>query len=942
MSEISESLVNFIAQNHKPNTEEALIFSPDIINCRFNFPFETKNIFNESRNLYEEFFAEVWDNILRGYKFAIMEKQTSNDKKLCSGLMIDFDLYQKSETRVLDSYTFRDIVHAFAKLLLKVLNLPTNLITYAAITGNEAPIAVGDEYKEGFHVLFPGIKLTSHLKQQLYELFENKVKSILGDKFSTTKRCIDMASSAVPVQLYGTIRENKKIPHTIMYMYKIKFTDKVTTEIYKEKEYAYQCATIKTPSQYKLNLCLEFSIHYDGVLIKKKEYMARESMNKELRFNSENFSQLVDPRESTRREVDLLREEYFLASETYNFVAILSPERGAAGNMAGWTQVLRVILNISLKFMPIARLFSMQCDYECWKRGGEEILQELFQKTSNELKLIDETANRAKNMNILKSYAKHDNPEEFVRVNKNTVSMTVAHIISTSAVLTDKCICDLLHNMLGNRFVYVNAKKPGASNNGYWYEYILEDRRDMPRNIKPFVHKWYRHENTPKEIYNTIAEDLSQIFHNLKLFYEKKQGDDKEMKKKLKGSISKIVRGIQYCETISTANSAVTMCQKTRFCDEGFLSEINRDGNILGVGNGLLEFTEEGVIFHEKATYKKITKTTDTFYEPYDANNPYIQEVESVLRDIMPDPKKLDALMMHHAEGMIENLSSHYFVMYYSPGASGKSSIMYLAENAFGMTGKGGYGGDFGYFTLIAATTFTQVKKDVNGVDHNLILLKDVKFVHASEAPAETIVTEVFKNLRDGTPVRELYGHNAPMTFGGIIFYVTNNESGFTSYNIALMRRFLFINFPTVFTHNPIPNSNQKKIDKDIEKKVRYDRNWGRAFLSILVNYWVRMKREKLNMEEILESSGLMQETRDYISKKDDMMCYIVSGLVKSEHGKIHILEFCRRYADWLSEERKKKNIVSYRNYISDARNKFDGKMSMDGDEEFIVGYDFR
>lgn len=940
MDPLEETTQSFINEHNKPNSTNAIIYSGNC-NLKLNFKLESTNVFIGEKES-DIFFNKLWNlNYLRNIKYWFNEKQYTEDIKE-SGIVLDFDFYQKTEAKIISTFDFNKIVEKVCKILQINLDIPPGYTTYAAVLCNPELSKKGELFKEGFHVLFPGIKIDKRLKQVLYSHINSKLTPLFNKKFAI-QNALDPNSYKVPMQIYGTIRTGKQYSHVVTQMYRIKFDEEqFVCDVLPESDYMYKKATKRDPAVRKLNLCLELSIHYEGDLIKKTIFKQRESMKQNLILNSTHSYKNLNEKEIYEKEVAVLCSENFSAKETYNFVGILNKSRGAAGNYQGWREVLEIIFHINPKFKCIAILFSINCDEETWKRDGMKCLMEIYHKVVDKLQDKNEQTISLKYMGFLKKLAKTDNLESFNKVNNLTVQMQISNIISTSgSLITDKCMADLLFNLLSSKYVFVGSSKPGLNNAGFWYEYINDDRGSYPNNIKPFIYKWYKHNNIPTEIYSTISEKLSGYFNNLLSFYNSKINDQAQSSEKsatapLQVIVKKIKSAIKCCQTNTGINSLVSFAQKLQFRKEGFLIELNRERNIIGVGNGILEFTGQGAVFHAGPTYKMLTRTTDTYYEPYDPENQYVQQVEKILQDIIPDPLKRKAILMHHSEAFVDGKSNRYFVIYYSAGASGKTSIMYLLENAMGMTNKSGYGIDFGYYTTINASTFTKTKQDVNGVDHNLLLLRDARFVHASEANKDKILAEIFKNLREGNPVRGLYESLAPLNFGGIIFYVTNNQSEFSSYNLALYRRILFINYPTEFVYNPT-KENQRLINDDYKELTRSDRNIGKAFLSILVHHYDMLQQEyKSKVETILSESGLLKETMDYINSKDSLMQFINTHVHENQESKIEIIEFCKRYMEWLILVKKEKISNSCDIYLYEVRNKFDGKLKIENGVEYI------
>lgn len=916
------------------------------------FEFETKTLFGKKDYPYLPFYAALWEQYLEGDNYCFSERQFTKSITT-SGINLDFDLYQKDTVRHIDSSKLSWFITKFLKVLTSHIEFLQGYTTYAAVIMNSAPYIVEiidtestvAKIKEGFHILFPGIKLEKHFKQTLISIYNEKIRGKFAKYWPDQENYVDIMSSQVPQQIYGTIREKKKESHKLEYLYKLTY---VGTEFdiadYPADLWKYVRRGAKTPSEYKINVPLELSLHFDGDLIKKTEFKQKSGVNMSTKYVNY-IKSMENETEYIRREVEAMCESSFRAREVFSYIEILDPARGRSGNYAGWRNVLIVIFNINLKFKNIGKLFSIYCDKSCWERGGEAELNKIWEFVEESLKtVLDIDAHQSKYFNILRKMALQDSPEKYKEANTKTLHFKVSNIVTTGVPVTHNMIAELIHNLVGTKYVYTTTSRSGVGSVGFWYEYITPDRGELPTTIKPFVYKWYKHIDTPKEIDYIISRQLPNVLIGIKTYYSDlgKSTEDKERKKMFKEFQKKINRIIEMCGTSSHISSIESRCAKGYFRSEDFLSELDKIPNMLGVGNGILFLPKsKPAVLIESATFEKLTRTTDTPYIVYDANNTYVKEVEEFLQQIEPNPKRLEAILMHHSMSMVKCGVPRYFTIYFSGGSSGKSSIMNLLSNAFGHIGRTGYGPGFGFYSVVTAAAFVQEKKDLNGVDHHMKEIRNALFVHATEGDSRILQMNVIKSLRDGIALRGMYQDTETVIFPGMIGYVSNHKPKLLNHNLANARRLLFLYFSQKFVFHEPREPNERRRNSEYEDKTLHDKNWGAAFLSILVHHWNRLQTEYGgNIETVLESSGLLADTNEFLSEQNHLVQFVNLHCQPNPDAKIELLKFAQAYTSWFNKHNALKIPVSPDTFKGDIYDYFGDKIEKISGIEYILKHE--
>ena len=916
---------------------DGLIYSGYHVATGFDFSQEV----GYGKNPFEKFFKFLRKALERGEKYWFSEKQTWHNITH-SGIMIDIDAYQADNVRKLDKTIVKSIVQEIALGVYEWIEISPGTKTVFAVVHNKAPYLIDGRIKEGLHVLAPGIMISREAKNAVYKSVAPKLQGIFEENGFLPGPVLDEHSSTVPAQIYGTIRKEKTEAHTLSegWIYTVEFKENGVVRV----EHAPGALDAQRD-----NIPLELSLHYQGPIITKTQYQIRAS-KEQLSLTYNVISQLDSDEEQIEKKCAALKLQSLIAYETFHLMKLVSVERGRGGNYKDWAAVCKNILRVDIRFMPFAAYFSIKSDSDSWAKGGAEKLLGFRSEIESELKYSFPTVISTRAMKWLWCVAFKDNRIGACELEKKTIINKIKRVVGfSSTVITDMIIADIIREFIGEKLHYINLSSQN-SRTGFWFEYIDEDQSSQSE-YSPFVYKYYKHtSNTPKFLTNfitvTLHDCIQNVFRDVRSVISAARKEEKESGKK-KAEMEETVtarrleNAINRCGNISGIKAIVGACE-IKLANNSFMYQIDKDDNVIGVGNGLLIFTGKKAIFKQERTEHKISRTTDTLYFPYDPLNKAVAEVNRVLADIIPDPAKLEALLMHFSQCFVGSSAGRYFNIFYSGGASGKSILMSLIQNALGLISscKFGAGSGFGYSESIDANIFTSDKKDVGGADPQLINIEHARFVHCAEGKSGLIRPDIFKKLRDGTSIRGLYEKARAVVFKGIIAITTNDQPRFLNYNYALVRRFLYMLFPTRFVDSPkMPN--EKKMNPDFANKSAYDKVWGAAFLSILVHHW-NLLQEKYggHVDTPLETSGILEETNIYLNSQNYMLQFRCSNVKVTNNSEdvINLTDFCRTYAAWYKKKLGIFQEITPESFTAEALDNFASHIKVEKNGHFMVG----
>ena len=938
--QLNQNIVELLKKYAVSEEDEEFIIYSGYLPYKVKFPLdEKKSYFNTDDAAYKQFFDALHNDYLNGVKYWMNEKQYTN-VITHSGIVVDIDAYQMGPARILSEYHCTELVKKLAKIIYEYTEIDGDYQTVGFVLTNPAPYhdKEAGAWKEGIHILFPGIKVDRQLKSMIIEQYSKRCTELLKSyKFHAKKedKIIDMNCTNVPMQIYGTIREGKTASHQLLYAFNITMGKKIMSENVTGR-YAYVKRLDKTPPSSNANLPLELSIHYEGDL-PKRVFAARVNLQN---IVAEGYNSFIHRMESDEEVIDkeakMLCELHYRAAETDSYVRCLKQSRGASGSYKEWSNVMFVILMINPKFMPIAKMFSIACDRDCWyNKDGLGALNKILEKVEQRLRRSpDETEEHQKYFNILSKMAKEDNPVKWSEIRQKTLAGRIEYMLKNNMVITQYQIAKIVCDLVGDRFRCIPMARVGVSTvaNCYWLEHVTEERTRMPKNIKPFIYKWCRQDLYPLEIHHIIAETIAGLFDRSRAFYMSKLKDAaKPEAEGIKAIIAKLTRAIELCQTMGSMEAIKKTCQ-IELVDENILQIMDKSPNVIGVANGILVFENSHAtapatvrLVQEYNKYY-ISQTTNIPYEPYNSEDRTIIKVERFLSEMIPNEQHRQGLMMHFSQFFVSMSADRYFTILYSGGASGKSQLMKLFQTMMGMRGSSGQNVNFGYYNTIDSNTFIYDKKDVNSVDHQMIKFHGARLVQAPEGKRGVIQTSIIKKLRDDFGARAMFGDVKNSNFGGIVVCTANANMEFSEYTYALQRRFLYYSMPVRFDPDVAKDAETETLrhmDKKIEDKVLSE-SWGRAILSIMVRYWIMLKTKYgTNTQRMYVETGLYDITMNYINNYNFINRF-ASYMVEDREGSVIVMQdLCKIYVSWLQRISGDRQEKAPRDVVDDIREYF-------------------
>lgn len=865
-----------------------------------------------------------------------------------SGIMFDFDIFQRGKERQFRETQYYQFVYEFAGLLSEVLDWQEEAgkndgmvdIWAAFIVKHEiVPIAhpkYGDCFKDGFHILIPGIQVTKNVKRYIIHLINER--GMLNDTFrgcdflNPIGSLLDPNSRSVPVLFLGNAKRGKQ-PYLFHRLYHIAIrlhnkmpivricddfdplpnvgvTKKVPDPRDRRKK-------IEVPQtlRYKYNICHELSLCYEapGALIKKIKFDCLPAIKSDIDAFCERRSDgiLADSelRETASRvtELSVRNSEAAYLQQILN---IISPDR--VREYDAWKAVIIVLARRNPEYKPLAAWFSQRFP-SSYANNAIGVIDSLFDWVAkNAPDDNDEKTKRVRSIGTLFDWAKHDNPDKYSDIQNHNAFMVLQKLImKNDGALNDANLAKVLWTMFRNKFVFaINPLATSKAKQGEWYEFVLPTD-NLGRN-QSAVYK-YRKELYPYTLDTYINEKLPEFIAQVREWVQEKRDEenaDEDWQKYYDAVYKKLKVTSQQLGNSGKSVAIITKCEN-EFLDRGFIEQLDTNKHVLGVGNGVLRLfpvTELIQQYHDIP----ISRYTDVEYVPYDPTNVFIKETEAAIRDLFanedgPETDAFEFTMMYLASTLDSRAKVPLLYIWLGEGSNGKSFLLEMHINTMRLVPSGGYG------AKLPVEFLTVHRPAANASNPAMMVLKSARFVYFSESEkGDTLRMGNIKEITSETLSARNH-HESQDNFRANCHFVfaSNHDPRVDGSDHGTWRRIIVYRFKMKFVPKPDPaNWQERKQDAKWIDFAPTSMHYRRAYLSILVHYY-ELYRDVFNSNlHLIKKPTIDRETSDFRKEQDTMhrfleekIIHIGPGTKETPTERLSLGEVARAYIKWYQNE---------------------------------------
>ena len=809
------------------------------------------------------------------------ERQHSDfDKKEGSGIMYDFDLFQDSDKNELHEKPFIELFYIIIKIFIEVIDFKEPLNTYAAIITKKKLVynEIKKKYKNGFHIIIPGIQLTKQAKILLYnKLLESKDLQIyFAEYFNSplTTETFDKNSNSVPVYYLYNCKEDSNEPYNLFNMYNIK---------YKNDLIIAQCS--KEDIMNKYNIISELSLNHQAELIEMIYYDLKDEYHQQLLLHQQHFNKFDAEKQRVEATFETERTDADENLDYYRTIVMEILDEKRAESYTSWRDVIYALANINPsaphKYKSIAEMFSQRNQDQYDSAGFEKLWNEAINsKSANKLTVAS-----------LIRWAMEDNKTKYNSLLNKDIKNTISHDVfySENRVLNGQLyqyhFAYYIYHLFKHKFVCDVTKKDTE-----WYEFVL----DRDSHTKGQVYKW-RREIRPDNLYLYISNKLPDKINKVIETAEeqvKKHPEKAEQNDYITNRIQKLRSSAQKLYTTEFKKGIIREAE-VLFRKRGFIYSLNTDQNVMGVGNGVLELSNKPRLirnFHDHP----ITLFTDIDYEKYDLLNPNTKLLINGLKDLFPhDEQDAFHYLMYYLASCLDGKPKDSMIFIITGnGSNGKSFLAELVKSVLGNYGK-----------KMPLSFLTDSRSKAAGADPSLMELKTARLAYYSESNKHEVLNTA--KLKEITSQETLSGrglYEEQSQFRPVCHHMvtTNYHFAIKTTDHGIWRRIVTYEFKILFTPNPNPdNKYEKKENTKFAQEFTYNDEIKKSFLSILVEYYKDLHTNHGGSLKNIMKPTIDKESNKYRNKEDIINRFIDDVCIYSPGNKTCLSELIDKYESW-------------------------------------------
>lgn len=827
-----------------------------------------------------------------------------------TGIMLDFDLIVNSaDARLQDRHAHRiacQVIRAIRHDLIfpaRERSASCEATTHVFTIVKPAPVATGEgddnsktSFKYGFHMLIPGVRVTRGYKKYLLNTLRDDtgIHSALTDLgvVGEPRDCLDMNSASVPVLFLGSCKRGGS-PYYLGPVFEITFDAafegmKAAADFYPMVR-TFQGADLEKDYNMVAEMALSFEARYTNAepLVKTMECEPRAELAPQIE-------------ELGRRTGGVAEGELLLAEHSLSTLAVHDPEARYLHQVLDildesyytdrnkWRDVIYALASTSENYKPLAEWFSHK--YYKWANGSTKRLDNFDDLWNDAVARQAAVANPLTKRSIMR-WAQMSNPERFRQISEQSYfSILVKHVYDYGGILEHFHVAEVLHMMLGNKFVVDIDSGHKGTHTYCWFEFVVPGQTSTPGE----VWKW-RKEVEPDELQNYISRNLVKVFEQVALHIEEKRAEaDVEEQCKYYQKLGTAFMQSRRKIFNDTFKNATVRQANYLFRRRGFVESLDRNPDLLGIGNGVLHLGAKCKVidyFHEYP----ISKFTPVVYRGFDPTNPCTKMMLDAVADMIPEEDFRNWFLFFAASSLAGGVKEGIMLLWWGGGANGKTFIMRMIAKALGKM----------YATKLDIGLLTADRSKPDGPNSAAMQLKDRRYGYFEETlkseplntqrlkefvnPGEISASEKFK-------VQESFEMTANIVVGqNFDFIIDTTDHG-------TWRRLRHYRSKVRFTSNPDPaNPFEKKDDSRFARQYVSDPECQAAFLSILVHYYERLQSEYGGELKRVPCPTLDSETEAFRNSQDTINRFITESVVSSPgNGYMYPLaEVAGRYTEW-------------------------------------------
>jgi phage/plasmid-associated DNA primase len=812
-----------------------------------------------------------------------------------SGIMLDFDLKLTNASNVLNERHCQRLTNRITNVLLQDLILSNEEFkTHFFFIAKSQPINL----KYGFHILIPGVQVSRGYKKYLIrKLREDKsILNVLVDmnvcgtpKNDKITECLDINSASVPVLFLGSCKRGNT-PYNLVATYEIIYNNPDDFPII-------QRLTDNDLANYNLVYELSIQLHTKPGLVKSRVYKYHDSLATQIEtIADQTANNIINHHELIMYEHDLqtLISDDLEARYLHQILELLNPEYYT--DYTKWRNVIFAIANTSDKYKPLVDWFSSKCPKK-WIDGGlDKLWNEALAKHNHEHPLTKRS---------IIYWAKECNPVKFDEIKNNSYfTILTKYVYDYDGDLQHYMVAKIIYTMLSNKFVVDVTHGPSGGTRYCWFEFVLPKKHMTPGE----VWKW-RKEAEPDELHIYISESLSRVANEVSKYIEMQrqnaENDDAAKYYKELGRAYNISKRRFFNDVFK--NAVIKQAQYL-FRKRGFIDSLDQNGDLLGVGNGVLQLANLGRpqsilinYFHEWP----ISLYTKVPYRPFDPKEPWTQLLLNAIADIILEPDARIWIMLYLSTGLFRGLKEALALFWVGGGCNGKTFLLRMVAMVLGDN----------YATKLNIQLLTSDRESADKPNSAFMRLKKRGYGYFEESNKREILnTARLKEIVNPGDVtgRDLHQRQETFQMTATLVAASNYDFLVDTTDHGTWRRLKHYVSKVRFCSNPTNQYEKQEDPRYIHEYIK-DPECQIAFLSILVFFWERLQSEYNGQIKYVPCATLERESEIFRNSQDTLNRFITERIVISPGGETYSMAVvAAKYFEWYSANiDTRKHVVS-------------------------------
>lgn len=829
-------------------------------------------------------FLDMYNNVIKD-GCAMHTYERANDLEKTRGLMIDLDIYQDSNHIIYTNDFLSDFIEEIYCVIANICGITSGHPKERVIVTRKTDVEKTDgqirPYKDGIHILFPGMRMTKSLrvyimnalKESCPTMVTNAIKERTEEGYdlmqtnSDPSTWIDLNASNVPTLLLGSQKVNSvKKPHEIAFTGDVRIVKfrQLNMGEFKIREFddilGASLLVLKVANQ-------TYTDYKTDHEIKKQEIQIPEDDDEELEIDA---ASIQDPEGAyLKKLLDILPPKYY---DDYKL----------------WYSVLCALSSVSQRYRNIGLWFSKKS-----KKFNKTSFEETWTNVS-----IGSSSGSGKQLTkrSIIYWAHKENPIKFQEISAtNYYKILLDSLMKKSGKLGHGSHAELLYTMFSHKYVYGTMvdKKKGRNSIECWYEFVMaEDPHSHGE-----VFKWRADPEAiflKKYIMNNYSVVLNEGEKYITSRIESLNSDTQQEQFKQWSIILKnfrknkeLVDDINYVEKIVKA-------AKLWFSRDRFIEKLDAEQNIIGVSNGIIKTGRKTKLISRHHEYLIMVKT-EAAYIPYDPMCKAINHILKIFRQVYIEPDMCEYFWYLASTALDRRPITGRILFIIGSGSNGKTITVNFLQNTLGLD----------LCASMKMAILTGLSGKANEADSAFMMAVGKTLLLFDEGSGSDIInSEKVKNIINCNKQSSRDLFQSQLNFGLYANAIsTSNHPPIirsTDTDDGFWRRLWFYRAKAKFTNNPDPNRKHEfPVDKEIETKLVHDPVYINATLSILTRYYEKFISEYDGDLNKIPCETLVRETAEFREQQDRTLRYCYSNIIISPRSSLSISELGMNYSNW-------------------------------------------